>query len=77
MFSNYLQSCGGRGPKATGNCPKVGFQKGPGSGKAWKLALQMHFGYDGVTSPSSLGRTEPCHVFGMPKLCGPGSVGLP
>lgn len=77
MFSEYLQSCGGRGPKTTGNCTKVSFREGPSSGRAWKLALQMHLGYDGVTSPSSLGRTEPCHVFGMPKLHGPGSVGLP
>lgn len=43
VVQQYLQSCGGKGQKATGNRPKISFQEGPCSGRAWKLALRMHF----------------------------------
>lgn len=72
--------CRGRGRKATGNCPKSSkLPRRP----LLQLDLALNLGPANalwgveVTSPSSLWRTEPCHVLGLSRLRGPGSVGLP
>lgn len=39
--------------EATGNHPGRSSQEGSHLGRAWTLALRLHFGYDGVGSPST------------------------
>lgn len=61
-----------------GNRPKTSFQEGSHLGRAWNLALRLHFGSDGTKSPSAPGcpRTPPAGL-GMWRLHSLGSAAPP